>query len=194
MVDVLKDSKLYSKAPFTTNINLVRLAETGIEYIPVSWLGSSRVGFAVVQIIERSHASQSISIITKLVQLGNFVRSSEITAPYFLSLTSIVTDVKTRWFKSLFGEYWNLMCAVCQVDMGAPSVGDYADQSRFSSIASLAAPSKSMWFVRIARLQMVWDRWASFLKERLALPQKATFTQNSVSSQLSKEYQQGFIL
>ena len=121
-----KDPKLYSKAPRTTNINLIGLAETGIEYIPVSWLGSSRVGFAVEPIIERSHASQSISIITKLVQLGNFVRSSAITEPYFLSLTSIVTDVNARWFKSLFAEYWNLMCAVCQVDMGAPSVGDYA--------------------------------------------------------------------
>ena len=123
---ILLDPKLCSKAPLTTNINLVGLAETGIEYIPVSWLGSSRVGFAVEPIIERSHASQSISIITKLVQLGNFVRSSAITAPYFLSLTCMVTDVNTRWFKSLFAEYWNLMCAVCQVDMGAPSVGDYA--------------------------------------------------------------------
>ena len=117
----------------------------------MSWLGSSRVGFAVEPIIERSHASQSISIITKLVQLGNFVRSSAITEPYFLSLTSIVTDVNARWFKSLFAEYWNLMCAVCQVDMGAPSVGDYAVQL-FSSIASLAAPSKSIWFVRISRI------------------------------------------
>ena len=141
------DPKLDSKVPRTTNINLVGFAETGIENIPVSWLGSSRVGFAVVPIIERSHASQSISVITKLVQLGNFVRSSAITAPYFLSLTCKVTDVNTRWFKSLFAEYWNLMCAVCQVDMGAPSVGDYAVQSRFSSIASLAAPSKSIWFV-----------------------------------------------
>jgi hypothetical protein len=59
-------------------------------------LGSSRVGFAVVPIIERSHDSQSISVITKLVQLGNFVRSSAITEPYFLSLTSIVTDVNAR--------------------------------------------------------------------------------------------------
>ena len=150
MDDILPDPKLYSKAPRTTNINLIGLAETGIEYIPVSWLGSSRVGFAVEPIIERSHASQSISIITKLVQLGNFVRSSAITAPYFLSLTCMVTDVNARWFKSLFAEYWNLMCAVCQVDMGAPSVGDYAVQL-FSSIASLAAPSKSMWFLRTTR-------------------------------------------
>jgi len=33
---ILLDPKLGSKVPRTTNINLVGLAETGIEYIPVS--------------------------------------------------------------------------------------------------------------------------------------------------------------
>ena len=148
---ILLDPKLFSKATRTTNINLIGLAETGIEYIPVSWLGSSRVGFARSCTNHWTESCLPINLNNHKVGTTRKLRAKFCHYCAIFFVIDLYGD-RCEYTMIQITLCWILKLDVCCVPSwhGGAFCWGLRCQS-FSSIASLAAPSKSMWFIRTAR-------------------------------------------